>query len=122
MLGCGCRGERPDLRCRNNPVERLVLNSHPSFKLTGGQEHIIDIEKTGPFKPDIDKSSLHAGQDPDNPAAVDIADQILFGRPFKVEFKQIAAVNQGHPVLIRRCIDENVCVHEQFHAAMMTTP
>jgi len=110
-LGVG--GNRPDLSRGNNMAGGLFLVGHPPLHLAGGDQDVIHIEKPGPFQADVDKGRLHAGQDPDHPAAVDIAHQSLFRRPLDVEFEEIAAVHQGDAVLVGCCVDEDVCVHRR---------
>jgi hypothetical protein len=74
-----------------------VVINHPAGNvfITFGLD-IVDIEKTGPFKAQIDKGCLHARQNPYNTTTVDIADHAFFNRPLQVELNQVAMFDQGN--------------------------
>ena len=51
-----------------------------------GFQYVVDMEKSGTFQTDIDKCGLHARQNADNPAKIDVSCQSAGLRAFDMQF------------------------------------
>jgi hypothetical protein len=107
-------GHGIELTFKQLAITVLVLGRGPLHHFVLLNMDIIDIEKPGPVQSYVNKGGLHAGQNSDNPAPVNVSDQSLFRWTFKMNFLKIVLVDQRNPVFIGGGIDENFCLHEKF--------
>ena len=63
---------------------------------------------------DVDKGSLHAGQDVRGPAFIDVADQLLVALSLDVEFGQFAIFDDGQAGLVTRAFHQQFPIHPHF--------
>ena len=63
--------------------------------------HIVHMEEGGLLHADVHKGSLHAGQNPQDPRLVDIADNAPFTAPLQVELGDGAVLQNGNARLLR---------------------
>ncbi len=87
-----------------------------AINVTGDFVHLIkdigNIKKGGFFEADIDKCSLHSGQNPDHAAFVDIADYSHFALALNVEFGNMPPFEKGHTGFVRRGVDYQFPGHD----------
>src|SRR5210317_575448 len=74
-------------------------------------EDIGNIEKGRFFKADIDECRLHAWQDPNHAAPVNVADDAEFTVAFDVKFGNVAALQKRNPRLVGRGVDDQFLGH-----------
>ena len=95
-----------------DPLDLVVLGL---FAFGGTQ--IGDVQEGGAFKTDVDESRLHAGQDAANLALVDIADQPPAPGALDQHFLQYAVLDDRHPGLRGRDVDQDFVTHACVFAA-----
>ena len=58
--------------------------------------NIINIEKSGTIKANIDEGGLHARQNPDDSAFINIADQAFLRGSLQMKLDKVAELNKGN--------------------------
>ena len=75
-------------------------------------EDIGNVEKRRFVQTDIDKCRLHARQDTDDAAPVDVADDAKLAVAFDVEFGNVTVLQQCNPRLVGRGVDDQFLGHD----------
>ena len=69
------------------------------------------VQEGSALQADVDEGRLHAGQHPRHLAQVDVADDAPLQRALDVQLLDGAVLDDGHPRLLRRPVDQDVLLH-----------
>ena len=102
------------------PLEYLLLNrqrrlrrAHCRRRLALGLSlpDVGHVQEGSAVKPYVDEGRLHTRKHPGDLAEVDIADQPALERALDMQLLNDAILDQRHPGLLRRPVDQNVVLH-----------
>ena len=104
-----------DLHHQGLPVEHRLLDRLQigvvRFAGHTRMPDIGDMQKGGPFETDVDKRGLHARQHTHHLAEIDIPNASARQGALHMQFLHGALLNESHPRLLRRNVDQDVFVH-----------
>ncbi len=86
------------------------------FDIVFDSFHLVEdvgyIEKSGFLQADVDEGGLHAGQNPDDPATIDVADDAELTIAFDIELGNMTALQERNPRLMGRSINDQFFGHD----------
>ena len=73
--------------------------------------HVGHVEERCPLEPDVHEGRLHARQDPDHAALVDVADEALVLAALDVDLGHLPVLEEGDAHLVGRTVDNERIGH-----------